>query len=146
MELEIRPFPPRSTDSSQTYADVIYYLLQGDGAALGREIAEKVGNPAGTLFEVSVKSNLLLLFYQPGEDQGIGSVIQARMSEIGLPENPWMGVVTAINNQPSGGDVKDAVFKMHDDVATYLGQQDSRTGNAARFTPWAVASRAWRRP
>jgi hypothetical protein len=34
-----------------------------------------------------------------------------------------MGVVTAINNQPSGGDVKDAVFKMHDDVATYLGQQ-----------------------
>ncbi len=123
MELEIKPFPPRSSDSSQTYADVIHYLIQGDGADLGREIAEKFGNPAGTLFEVSVKSNLLLLLYQPGEDQGIGGVIQARMSEIGLPENLWMGVVTAINDKASEGDVKDAVFKMHDDVAAYLGQQ-----------------------
>ncbi len=123
MELEIKPFPPRSADSSQTYADVIHYLIQGDGADLGREISEKFGNAAGTLFEVSVKSNLLILLYQPGEDQGIGSVIQSRLSEIGLPENLWMGVVTAINNKASEGDVKDAVFKMHDDVAAYLGQQ-----------------------
>lgn len=84
---------------------------------------EKFGNAAGTLFEVSVKSNLLILLYQPDEDQGIGSVIQSRMSEIGLPENLWMGVVTAINNKASEGDVKDAVFKMHDYVAAYLGQQ-----------------------
>jgi hypothetical protein len=123
MELEIKPFPPRSADSSQTYADVIHYLIQGDGADLGREIAEKFGNAAGTLFEVSVKSNLLILLYQPGEDQGIGGVIQSRMSEIGMPENLWIGVVTAINNKASEGDVKEAVFKMHDDVATYLGQQ-----------------------
>jgi hypothetical protein len=123
MELEIKPFPPRSADSSQTYADVIHYLIAGDGADLGSQIAQKFGTPAGTLFEVSVKSNLLILLYQPGEDQGIGGVIQARMSEIGLPENLWMGVVTAINNKASEGDVKDAVFKMHDDVAAYLGQQ-----------------------
>lgn len=123
MQLEIKPFPPRSTDSSQTYADVIHYLIAGDGADLGSQIAQKFGSAAGTLFEVSVKSNLLILLYQPGEDQGIGGVIQARMSEIGLPENLWMGVVTAINNKASEGDVKDAVFKMHDDVATYLGQQ-----------------------
>lgn len=123
MQLEIKPFPPRAADSSQTYADVIHYLIQGDGADLGRQIAEKFGNPAGTLFEVSVKSNLLILLYQPGEDQGIGSVIQSRMSEIGLPENLWIGVVNAINNKASEGDVKEAVFKMHDDVATYLGQQ-----------------------
>ena len=123
MELEIKPFPARSSDLSQTYADVIHYLIQGDGADLGRQIAEKFGNAAGTLFEVSVKSNLLILLYQPGEDQGIGGVIQARMSEIGMPENLWMGVVTAINSKASEGDVKEAVFKMHDDVAAYLGQQ-----------------------
>ncbi|HEX7531615.1 MAG TPA: hypothetical protein VF340_00105 [Methyloceanibacter sp.] len=123
MQVEIKPFPPRSADSSQTYADVIHYLIAGDGAALGSEIGQKFGTPAGTLFEVSVKSNLLILLYQPGEDQGIGGVIQARMSEIGLPENLWMGVVTAINNKAPEADVKDAVFKMHDDVAAYLGKQ-----------------------
>ncbi len=123
MQVEIKPFPPRSADSSQTYADVIHYLIAGDGAALGSEIGQKFGTPAGTLFEVSVKSNLLILLYQPGEDQGVGGVIQARMSEIGLPENLWMGVVTAINNKAPEADVKDAVFKMHDDVAAYLGKQ-----------------------
>ena len=123
MQVEIKPFPPRSANSSQTYADVIHYLIAGDGAALGSEIGQKFGTPAGTLFEVSVKSNLLILLYQPGEDQGIGGVIQARMSEIGLPENLWMGVVTAVNNKAPEADVKDAVFKMHDDVAAYLGKQ-----------------------
>jgi hypothetical protein len=123
MELEIKPFPPRSADSAQTYADVIHYLIDGDGADLGREISGKFGHAAGSLFEVSVKSNLLILLYQPGEDQGIGGVIQARMSEIGMPENLWIGLVNAINNKASEGDVKEAVFKMHDDVATYLGQQ-----------------------
>jgi len=123
LQVEIKPFPPRSADSSQTYADVIHYLIAGDGAALGSEIGQKFGTPAGTLFEVSVKSNLLILLYQPGEDQGIGGVIQARMSGIGMPENLWMGIVTAINNKAPEADVKDAVFKMHDDVAAYLGKQ-----------------------
>ena len=102
---------------------MIHYLIAGDGAALGNEIGQKFGTPAGTLFEVSVKSNLLILLYQPGEDQGIGGVIQSRMSEIGLPENLWIGVVTAVNSKAPEADVKDAVFKMHDDVAAYLGKQ-----------------------
>jgi hypothetical protein len=87
MQLHLKPFPQRSPDSAQTYADVIHYLIQGDGADLGRDIPTKFGNASGTLFEVSVKSNLLILLYQPGEDQGIGGVIEARMSEIGMPEN-----------------------------------------------------------
>jgi hypothetical protein len=64
-----------------------------------------------------------MLLYQPGEDQGIDGVIQARMSEIGMPENLWIGLVNAINGKAPESDVKDAVFKMHDDVAAYLGQQ-----------------------
>ncbi len=78
---------------------------------------------AGTLYEVSIKSNLLLLLYEPGDDQGIGGVIQSRMSEAGMPENLWMGVVTAINNKAPQGELKQAVFKMHDEVAAYLGQK-----------------------
>jgi hypothetical protein len=123
MELEVKPFPPRSSDSAQTYADAIHYLIDGDGADLGRDISAKFGNAAGTLFEVSVKSNLLILLYQPGEDQGIGGVVQARMSEIDMPENLWIGLVNAINSKAPEGDVKEAVFKMHDDVAAYLGQK-----------------------
>ena len=65
----------------------------------------------------------MLLLYEPGNDQGIGGVIQSRMTEVGLPENLWMGVVDAINNKAPQTELKDAIFKMHDDVAAYLGQQ-----------------------
>ena len=123
MEIEIRPFPPRAATETETYADIIRYLIKDDGATTGQQIAEKFGVAAGTLYEVSIKSNLLLLLYEPGDDQGIGGVIQSRMSEVGLPETLWMGVVTAINNKAPQGDVKDAIFKMHDDVAAYLGEQ-----------------------
>ena len=123
MEIEIKPFPPRAATETETYADIIRYLIKDDGATTGQQIAEKFGVAAGTLYEVSIKSNLLLLLYEPGDDQGIGGVIQSRMSEVGLPETLWMGVVTAINNKAPQGDVKDAIFKMHDDVAAYLGQR-----------------------
>ena len=123
MEIEIKPFPPRAATETETYADIIRYLIKDDGATTGQQIAEKFGVAAGTLYEVSIKSNLLLLLYEPGDDQGIGGVIQSRMSEVGLPETLWMGVVNAINNKAPQGDVKDAIFKMHDDVAAYLGQR-----------------------
>jgi hypothetical protein len=123
MEIEIKPFPPRAATATETYADIIHYLIKGDGAKTGQQLAEKFGIAAGTLYEVSIKSNLLLLLYEPGDDQGIGGVIQSRMSEVRLPENLWIGVVNAINNKAPQGELKDAVFKMHDEVAAYLGQR-----------------------
>ena len=123
MEAEIKPFPPRPATETETYADIIHYLIKGDGATTGQQIAEKFGIAAGTLYEVSIKSNLLLLLYEPGDDRGIAGVIQSRMTEVGLPENLWMGVVNAINNKVPQGELKDAIFKMHDDVAAYLGQR-----------------------
>jgi hypothetical protein len=123
MEIEIKPFPPRAATEPETYADIIHYLIKGDGATTGQQIAEKFGVAAGILYEVSIKSNLLLLLYEPGDDQGIAGVIQSRMSEVGLPENLWIGVVNAINDKAPQGEVKDAIFKMHDDVAAYLGQR-----------------------
>ena len=123
MQIEIKPFPRRAATPVETYAAVIEYLIKGDGAEIGRQIAQKFGKEAGTLFEISVKSNLLILLYEPGEDQGIGGVIQSRCTEIGLPNNLWLDVVTAVNGKASKDEVKSAVFKMHDDVATYLGGQ-----------------------
>jgi hypothetical protein len=123
MAIEVKPFPPRAATSSETYADTIHYLIKGDGAEIGNQLAQKFGTDAATLYEVSIKSNLLLLLYEPGDDQGIGGVIQARMNEVGLPENLWIGVVNAINDKASQAAMKDAVFKMHDDVAAYLGER-----------------------
>ena len=66
MQIEIKPFPPRGATPTDTYASIIQYLIKGDGAELGQEIAGKFGNDAGTLYEVAIKSNLLLLLRAGG--------------------------------------------------------------------------------
>ena len=53
----------------------------------------------------------MILLYEPGNDQGIGSVIQARCNEIGLPNNLWLDVVNAVNGKASKDEVKNAVFQ-----------------------------------
>jgi hypothetical protein len=120
--VEIAAFPAKSPGSTSTLADVIHYLIKGDGGHIGAELGKKYGEEDGILFEVSVKSNLLLILYSPGEETGrsISEVIESRCKEIQLPSNLWTALVSAINGQKSEDVVRDAVFKMHNDVATYL--------------------------
>jgi hypothetical protein len=123
MKISIKPFPPRAADPIETYAAVIQYLIKGDGAEIGRQIGNGFGKEAGTLYEIAVKSNLLILLYEPGNDQGIADVIQSRCTEVGLPNNLWFDLVNTVRGSASKEEVKNAVFKMHDDVAAYLGSR-----------------------
>ena len=119
--LEIKPFPAKAASSSEATADIIHYLIKGDGAQIGASLADKLDDEHGILFEVAVKSNLLILLYGPGDDLGrsIGEVIKSRLESIHLPERLWSGVVTLINKSASAEDVKQAVFKMHKDIADF---------------------------
>ena len=121
MQIQIKPFPPRGASQVETYAEVIQYLIKGDGAEIGRQIGKDFGKAAGMLYEVAVKSNLLILVYEPGNDQGFADVLQARCVEIGLPNDLWFDVVNTVRSSASKDEVKDAIFKMHDEVAAYLG-------------------------
>ena len=123
MKITIKPFPPHGANHIETYAAVIEYLIKGDGAEIGRQIGNGFGKEAGTLYEIAVKSNLLILLYEPGNDQGIADVIQSRCTEVGLPNNLWFDLVNTVRGSASKEDVKNAVFKMHDDVAAYLGER-----------------------
>jgi hypothetical protein len=42
------------------------------------------------------------------------------MSEAGLPEQLWIGVVKAIDSKASQSELKHAVLKMHEAVASHL--------------------------
>ena len=123
MGIEIKAFPARPGNMSVAYGQILDYLVEGDGAAVGAALAAKYGGDAASLFELSMKSNLLILLYQPGQDRGIGEVIKIRCEEIELPKDLWGQVVDAIDRKAPQGDVKDAIFKMHDDVADYLLKQ-----------------------
>jgi hypothetical protein len=119
--VEIKPFPAKASTSAAASADIIHYLIAGDGAQVGVALAQKYDQEHGILFEVAVKSNLLILLYGPGDSLGksIAQVIQSRLTSIHLPDRLWNGVVTLVNNGASQDDVKDAVFKMHKDIADF---------------------------
>lgn len=120
--LTIKPFPAKAATSSASSADMIHYLIAGDGAALGSALAKKYDDAHGVLFEVSVKSNLLILLYAPGDSLGrsIADVIKSRLTAIHLPAKLWSNVVTLVNGKGTTDAVKEAVFKMHKDVADYF--------------------------
>jgi hypothetical protein len=120
--VEIKPFPAKASTKVQSGVDIVNYLIDGDGAQVGVALAQKLGEEHGILYEVSVKSNLLILLYGPGESLGksIAEVIRSRLQSINLPENLWMGLVTLVNNKASADDVKEGVFKMHKDIADYF--------------------------
>jgi hypothetical protein len=122
MGIAVAPFPPRAATNVDTYGEVILYLIEGAGAETGRALAGKFGKKAGLLYDAAIKSNLLLLLYEQGDDHGLGGVIRSRMSEAGLPEQLWIGVVKAIDGNASQSELKDAVLKMHEAVASYLGR------------------------
>jgi hypothetical protein len=120
--LEIKPFPPRSDKRGSTSADIIHYLIKGDGAELGSALSRKFDDEHGTLYEVSVKSNLLIILYAPDDSLGktIADVVKSRCESIHLPPRLWNELVTLVYNRRSQDEVKNAVFKMHKDVANFF--------------------------
>jgi hypothetical protein len=116
----VKPFPPRGKTDTATMADVIHYLIQGDGWAIGTALVNHYDKGHGLLFEVAVKSNLLMLLYQPGNDSGIGNIVKSRCEELKLPPPLWMPLVQAIAAKKPFDEVREAVFKMHKDVTDYL--------------------------
>jgi hypothetical protein len=116
----IKPFPPRGKTETATTADVIHYLIQGDGWAVGTALVKRYDKAHGLLFEVAVKSNLLMLLYQPGDDSGIGGIVKSRCEELKLPQPLWMPVIVAIAAKKPFDDIREAVLKMHKDITDYL--------------------------
>jgi hypothetical protein len=119
--VEIKPLPAKVSDSAQASADIIHYLIAGDGAQIGVALGQKYDQEHGILFEIAVKSNLLILLYGPGDSLGksVAQIIQSRLGAINLPDRLWSNVVTLVNNGASQDDVKEAVFKMHKDIADF---------------------------
>ena len=119
ISVEIPDFPKPSPDPMQTTADVIHYLIAGDGWHVGEQLAGTYGEAPGKLFEVAVKSNILILLYQPGDDSGVGDIIKARLDGL-LPPELWQPVLDTISASKPQDELQQAILTMHSAVADYL--------------------------
>jgi hypothetical protein len=120
--VDVPPLPERSLDKSKANADALGYLLKDAGAPIAEKLGSTYGADLSALFEVAVKSNLLLMLYSPGEQEGktIADLIRRRAPDAKLPEELWRDVPTKIAAGAYFDDVKSAVAKMQSDVRKFL--------------------------
>ena len=92
---------------------MIDYLL-AQGQRIGRELAKKYGPEQAALFEVALKSNLLVLLYSPGSDatNSISAAITRAAPQAKLPDELWSPLVDRMNKKASLDDVRTAVHKI----------------------------------
>jgi hypothetical protein len=115
------PEPAAVGDSSLASRQVIDYLLE-QGQRIGRELAKRYGPEQAALFEVALKSNILLLLYSPGSDatNSISAAISRAAPHAKLPDVLWSPLIDRMNKKASLEDVRAAVRQMHSDVDGYL--------------------------
>jgi hypothetical protein len=120
--VEVPPLPSRTGAKTEDSATILVYLLRGVGEPTIKLLGDKYNAAHSRLFELAVKSNLLLMIYAPGDSIGvtIAKVIE-RNGPIGrLPEALWKPVVDMVRGGGAFKDVRDAVLKMHTDIAAHL--------------------------
>ena len=123
------PEPAAADDKSLASQQVINYLVV-NGQRIGRELSKQHGPEQSALFEVALKSNILLLLYTPGASaaNSISAAISRAAPQAKLPDELWKPLIDALGKQAPQADVRTAVRQMHVDVDRYLAERAERSG------------------
>jgi hypothetical protein len=115
------PAPANAAESSAASPQVLNYLSV-EGRRIGRDLSAAYGANHAALFEVALKSNLLILLYSPRSTtvEAISAAIRRAAPQAGLPTELWQPLVDLLGKDSSINDVRTAERKLHSDVEQYL--------------------------
>jgi hypothetical protein len=122
----VAPLPATAptSETSPASRQVVDYLVT-NGQRIGKDLSKQHSPEESALFEIALKSNILLLLYTPGASAG--SSIAAAISQVGpqakLPAELWQPLIEALNKQAPQKEIRAAVRKLHVEVDRYLGQE-----------------------
>ncbi len=118
------PEPAAASDTAPASRQVVDYLL-AQGQRIGLDLSRRYGPGQSALFEVALKSNILLLLYSPGSNasNSISAAISRAAPAANLPAELWKPLVDLIDKKSSPADVQAAVRQMHSDVDRYLANE-----------------------
>ena len=122
LNMTLPDLPAKTSDKTKNKASVLGYMLNTAGKPIGETLTAKYDKEHATLFELALKSNVLLMMYGPGESttQAIANVIRTRSERLSLPPKITANLLGLIEAGADYSKVKSAVFQMHSDVANYL--------------------------
>lgn len=119
---EVPAFPAKTGNASSDGAAILAYLLNGPGKKIGEKIREKHDQDHSDLYEMALKSNILLMLYGPGDS--LGKATAKSITKAGerskLPKPCWQGLIVKIDIEAPYDDVKEEIFDMQKNVGEYL--------------------------
>lgn len=129
----ITDLPPRpNAITGPVGGQTLDYLFQL-GQSVGRDLAQLQGPDHAALFEVALKSNVLLVLYEPGDSlvDAVATAIKSAGMRAKLPATIWQPLIDKIDSDAPDIEVQQAVFALHEAVDTYLGPSLEASQNSA---------------
>lgn len=114
---KLEPLPPPLSDREVSTRATVRHLF-AEGQRLGRDLAERHGPAHAALFELGVKSNLLLVLYEPGTPvaETLGRAIADARPLADSPAELWQPLLDAIAQGREPAAVRQLVLQLHDEV------------------------------
>lgn len=118
--LKSMPARPTGAATRQATGPGMDYLFS-EGQEIGGALAQK-GADLAALFEVAVKSNILLVIYKPDSPttKAIADAIERAGERAKLPATLWQPLIDTLAAKGSLTDVRKAVFELHEATDKYL--------------------------
>jgi tetratricopeptide (TPR) repeat protein len=120
--LKLPPLPVKKGDRVEDSASALAYLLGSTGGPIGKILQQRYGPEHAAIFEIALKSNILLMLYGPGEAESnaIAGVIRKRQVTANLPDVMTRQLLALIDRRASYDEVKKEIFTVHEFAPTFI--------------------------
>jgi tetratricopeptide (TPR) repeat protein len=114
--------PTTTHDNIKDKAEALFYLLNSTGKPIMEILAEDFGTEHAALFEISFKTNILLMLYDPegGETAAIVGVIRKRTPDAGLPPVVFEELIDLIGRKAGFEEVEKEIFILQRIVSPFV--------------------------
>jgi hypothetical protein len=115
------PPPPAADKPRQPFDRALDYLVS-EGRTIGLSLAEQQGDDHAALFELAMKTNVLLALYRPDAPivGTLAGAIRQSSKRANLPAELWRPLLGKLDRGAPAAEVHDAVFAMYAEVDRFL--------------------------
>ncbi|MEO7538458.1 MAG: hypothetical protein ABIV21_00380 [Pyrinomonadaceae bacterium] len=120
--IKLPALPAKTGNRIEDSASALAYLLGSTGNPIGRILQQRLGPEHAAIFEIALKSNILLMLYGPGEAESntIANVIRKRQVTAHLPEVMTRQLLNLIDTRGSYDEVKKEIFAVHEFAPPFI--------------------------
>jgi len=143
--ITIPDLPAVAGDRVKDTALMLQYMLARTGNPIGDILQKNLGPEHAAIFEIALKSNILLIMYGPGESttETIANVIRTRRSRTTLPNGMTDKLLQLIAAQAPYDEVKAELLNIHEFAPPFIAILDyNETGESSYATKDYAASAA----